>query len=69
MFLVFNLSLRSSQAKNFGFPNVKNCPTRPKFPELVSIEVATQKPTLPPNKVSRVFGTRADGGEVIQKGL
>jgi hypothetical protein len=31
-----------------SFPNVKNCPTRPEFPELVSIKVATQKPTLPP---------------------
>jgi hypothetical protein len=50
-----------------SFPNVKNCPTRPEFPELVSIKVATQKPTLPPNKVPGVFGTRADGGRLFRK--
>jgi hypothetical protein len=53
----------------FGFPDVKNCSTGPEFSKLVLIEVATQKPTLPPNKMPRILGTRADGWEVIEKGL
>jgi hypothetical protein len=53
----------------FGFPYAKDCPTRPEITELITIKVTTQKPTLPPNKVPRVFGTRADGGKVIEKDL
>jgi hypothetical protein len=53
----------------FGFPDVKNCSTGPELPKLVLIEVATQKPTLPPNKMPGILGTRADGREGIEKGL
>jgi hypothetical protein len=52
-----------------GFPDVKNCFTGPEFPKLILIEAATQKSTLPPNKMPRILGTRADGREVIEKGL
>jgi hypothetical protein len=53
----------------FGFPDVKNCSTGPELPKLVLIEVATQKPTLPANKMPGILGTRADGREGIEKGL
>jgi hypothetical protein len=53
----------------FGFPDVKNGSTGPELSKLVLIEVATHKPTLPPNKMPGILGTRADGSERIEKGL
>jgi hypothetical protein len=53
----------------FGFPDVKNGSTGPELSKLILIEVATQKPTLPPNKVPGILGARADGRERVEKGL
>jgi hypothetical protein len=53
----------------FGFPDVKNGSTGLELSKLILIEVATQKPTLPPNKLTGILGTRADGRERIEKGL
>jgi hypothetical protein len=53
----------------FGFPDVYNGSTCPELSKLILIEVATQKPTLPPNQMPGILGTKADGRERIEKGL
>jgi hypothetical protein len=37
--------------------------------KLILVEVTTQKPTLPPNKVPGILGARADRRERVEKGL